>query len=192
MPIMKRLLTILLIPFLTTGNTFPGTGSNNNGIGATAWTSPTNIVSDNATDAACNAGASSQYLVASNFGFNLPQNATIIGVIVRIEAAESSAGAENLNAQLQNASATLFGSSKSASITGTGATVYTYGTASDLWGALLTETIVEDADFGVRFWYTTAHNMTVDYVTISIEYSTGNGFFGITSTSKRTTNVKTK
>lgn len=167
------LLLLAVIPFTSTGNTFPGTGANNNGIGATAWTNPTNIVSDNATDASCNAGASSQYLVASNFGFNLPTGAVIQGITVRIEAAESSAGAENLNAQLQNASATLFGSSKSTSISGTGATVYTYGSSSDLWGATLTEAIVEDADFGVRFWFTTAHNMTVDYVTVAVEYSVG-------------------
>lgn len=154
-----------------TGNVFPGTGENNAGIGATAWTNPGNIVSDNATDASCTAAASSQYLVARNFSLGVPTGLPILGVTVRIEAAETSAGTETLNAQLQNDSAALIGSSKTATISGTGATVYTYGSTSDLWGATLTEAIVNHANFGVRFWYTTAHNMTVDYVTIAVEYA---------------------
>jgi hypothetical protein len=154
----------------STGNVFAGTGENNAGIGATAWTNPGNITSDNATDASCNAGASSQYLVARNFSFGLPSNALIVGVTVRIEAAESSAGSETLNAQLQNESGTLVGSSKTASVNGTSPTVYTFGSTSDLWGATLTSAIVNDADFGVRFWFTSAHNMTVDYVTMALEY----------------------
>jgi hypothetical protein len=176
---MRNLLFILFIPlFTSTGNVLPGTGESNNGIGATAWTNPTNILTDNAANATCNAGASSQYLVARNFNFaSIPDGATINGVTVRIEALESSSGTESLNARLQDASGVLTGSSKALTISGTGATVYTYGGISDLWGATLTTAIVKDADFGVRFWFTTSHNMTVDYVTIGIEYTVGNSNF---------------
>jgi hypothetical protein len=172
---MRSLLTILffIIPFDHLNDIFPGTGANNAGIGATAWTSPTNITANDNNVASCNAAASSQYLVASNFSFTVPATATIKGITVKIGAAESSAGSETLNAQLQNESGTLFGSSKTVSLSGTGETVYTYGSASDLWSATLTPTIVNDVDFGVRFWYTTAHNVTVDYVTVSVEYSVG-------------------
>ena len=159
-----------------TGNVFAGTGENNAGIGATAWTSPGNVTADDATDATCNAGASSQYLVARNFNFSsIPSGATIVGVLVRAEASEHSAGTEALLAQLQNESGTLFGSSKSASnegnISGTAKAVYTYGSTSDVWGATLTQAIVTDADFGVRFWFTTAHDVRIDYVTMAIEYT---------------------
>lgn len=154
----------------STGNIFAGTGENNADIGATAWVSPENIVDDNTVDSTCNAAASSQYLVARNFNFQIPGGAIIRGITVRIEASESSPGAETLNAQLQNESGTLFGSSKTASINGTGKTVYTYGGVADLWGATLTPAVVNDADFGVRFWYTTAHNMAVDYVTMAVQY----------------------
>jgi hypothetical protein len=168
------LLAITVSAFFTgTGNVFCTTGENNTGIGATAWSSPPNIVSDNNTTASCNAAASSQYLVGRNYSFTVPSTATILGITVRIAATESSAGTESLNAQLQNESGTLIGSSKSAVISGTGETIYTYGGAADLWGATLTPTIVNDPDFGVRFWFTTAHNITVDYVTIAVEYSTG-------------------
>ncbi len=157
----------------STGNVFPATGENNAGIGATAWTSPTNIVSDNTTDASCNAAASSQYLVARNFDFSsIPAGATIAGITVRIEASESSAGTESLNAQLQNEAGTLVGSSKAAVISGTGKAVYTYGGTADVWGATLTESIVKDPNFGVRFWFTTSHNIAVDYVTMAVEYTT--------------------
>jgi hypothetical protein len=155
----------------TTGNVFAGTGENNAGIGATAWTSPGNITSDNATDASCNAGASSQYLVARNFSFSIPAGATILGVTVRIEGTESSSGTEAMNAQLQDESGTLVGSVKQATFSGTGATVYTYGGVNDTWGVgQLTPGQVANANFGVRFWFTTAHNITVDYVTMAIEF----------------------
>lgn len=159
-----------------TGNVFAGTGENNAGIGATAWTTPGNVVSDNTTDATCNAAASSQYLVARNFDFSaIPNDASILGVLVRVEASEHTAGTEALLAQLQNASGALFGSSKSTSnegaISGTAKAVYTYGGTADLWGATLTPAVVKDADFGVRFWFTTAHDVRIDFVTMAIEYA---------------------
>lgn len=159
-----------------TGNVFPGTGENNAGLGATAWADPGNIVSDNTTDSICAAAASSQYLVARNFDFSaIPDGSTINGIFVRIEASEHSASTEALLAQLQDAGGALFGSSKSntieGNISGTAKAVYTYGGTADVWGATLTAAIVKDADFGVRFWFTTAHEVRVDYVTMAVEYT---------------------
>jgi hypothetical protein len=157
----------------STGNVFPGTGENNAGIGATAWTDPGNILSDNAADATCNAAASSQYLVARNFDFSaIPAGATIQGITVRVEASEHSASTESLNAQLRNETGTLVGSSKAQTISGTTKAVYTYGATNDVWGATLTAAIVKDADFGVNLWFTTAHDVRVDYVTLAVEYTT--------------------
>ncbi len=77
----------------STGNVFAGTGENNAGIGLTAWTAPGNILSDDATDATCNATASSQYLVARNFSLlSVPVNATVDGITVRAECSEHSIG----------------------------------------------------------------------------------------------------
>jgi hypothetical protein len=155
----------------TTGNVFAGTGENNAGIGATAWTSPTSVTADDGTDATCNAGASSQYLVARNFDFSsIPNEAVITGITVRIDASEHSAGTESLNAQLQDASGTLTGSSQAQTISGTTKAVYTYGSTTDVWGATLTPAVVKDADFGVRFWFTTSHDVRLDYVTMAVEY----------------------
>ncbi len=160
----------------STGNVFPGTGESVDRSALTAWTNPGNIVSDNATDATCNA-TGSDYLVARNFGFTIPAGATISGVLVRVEASEHSTGTEPLLAQLQDDAAALVGSSKSTSnegsISGTTKSVYTYGSTSDVWGATLTSTIVNDPDFGVRLWFTTAHDIRIDYVTVAIEYVAG-------------------
>lgn len=182
---MKKILIIsflllAVMPFMSTGNTFPGTGANDAGIGATAWTNPGNILADENTVASCNAAASSQYLVAKNFSFTIPQNSQILGITVRIAGTESSSGTESMNGQLQNESGTLFGSTKTATFSGTSEAVYTYGASSDTWTltqATITAAIVNDPDFGCRFWFTTAHNITVDYVTIAIDYATGAGFF---------------
>jgi hypothetical protein len=154
----------------STGNAFPQTGENNAADGVTAWTNPGNCTVDDATDAVCVAAVSGQWLVARRYLFSIPATATILGITVRIEASEHSAGTETLAAQLQNDAGTLFGASKNATITGTGKTVYTYGSASDLWSAVITPTIANDDDFGVRFRFNTAHEIQVDYVTLAVEY----------------------
>ena len=159
----------------STGDVFAGTGETVDRAGLTAWTTPENVVSDNASDATCN-GTGSDYLVARNFDFSaIPALATITGVLVKVEASEHTSGTEPLLAQLQDETATLAGSSKSTSnegsISGTPKAVYTYGSTSDVWGATLTRAIVQDADFGVRLWFTTAHDIRIDYVTMAIQYT---------------------
>lgn len=158
-----------------TGNVFPGSGTNVDRSALTAWTSPGEIVSDNTTDATCNA-AGSDYLVASGFGFTLAAGSTINGILVRVEASEHTAGTEPLLAQLQDASGALVGSSKSTSnegsISGTTKAVYTYGSTADTWSASPTEAMVEDADFGVRVWFATSHDVRIDYITMQVEYTT--------------------
>jgi hypothetical protein len=155
----------------STGLVLAGTGANNADIGLTQWLTTGNITADDTSDATCNAGASSQYLVARNFGFSIPAGATIDGITVQINASEHSSGTESLNAQLQNDTGTLFGSSKSATINGTAKNNYSYGSATDKWGATLTTTIVNDVDFGVRFWFTTAHDVRVNFVKMQVNYT---------------------
>jgi hypothetical protein len=189
---MRILAAILYIHFFfaSTGDVFPNNGSNNNGIGTTAWTLPSEITANDGSDATCSTTSSSQYLVASSFNFTLPAGAIIKGITVKIEASESSPGSETLNARLQDNNGNLFGNTKTNSINGTGKLVYTYGSASDLWGATITKAIVETVSFGVRFWYTTSHDVQVDYVTMAIEYSTYNKkgqFFEFFTQSKQST-----
>jgi hypothetical protein len=158
----------------STGNVFPGTGSSVARSSATAWTDPSNIVSDNGSDATCSSGSSgSAYLVASGFDFSsIPDDATILGITVRVEASEHSGGTEWLTVQLQGSSGALVGTGSIAVLNGTTKAVYTLGGASSLWGATLTAADVKDSDFGVRSWFVTAHDVRIDYVTVAVEYST--------------------
>ncbi len=163
----------------STGNIFPTLAANVDRAASGNWTTPTNVYSDNApvaTGATGNAFVSvpADYLVTSAYGFTIPAHATIVGVTVRVEAAETGGGSSSYIPQLHsNTTPTLIGSAKTAvTVTNTTAVVYSSGGTSDLWGATLTPAIVNNAGFGVSIWSTDTSNVLyVDYVTIAIEYT---------------------
>lgn len=159
----------------TTGVKLPSSGTSVARSTATAWTNPGNITADDGTVASITGGATgSAYLVGSNFGFAIPTNSVINGVRVIWDVAESSAGTEVCTVQLQNETGALFGVTRSFTANGTALTLYTVGSLTDLWGATLTPAIVNDVDFGVRMWFITSHNITVDYVSVEIDYTPPN------------------
>jgi hypothetical protein len=157
-----------------TGNVFPGSGTNVDfGGTSNAWTSPGNIVSDNATDT--NGMCPTDYLIASTFGFAIPSNATILGVTVRVEASETGTGSTTYEIQLNSAATpTLIGASKTSStVNGTTKVIQTFGGIADRWSATLTPSIVNGSGFGVSLWSTDAtgpNTLAVDFITIAIEY----------------------
>lgn|SRR5574339_381622 len=180
----KILLTIFLLiciqpeadkPFFaSTGNTNGGTAENIDRSSQVAWAANMNdILTDDGNDVV-NSGPS-DYAVVRNFNFSIPTGATINGIFVRVEASENSGGSEALLAQLQDASGALFGTNKTTSnegnINGNTKVIYTYGSTSDLWGATITESIVEDPDFGVRVWYATTQSLNIDFITMAVEYT---------------------
>ena len=156
----------------TTGARSPTAAANVDRAGSTAWTNPTNVFSDNATDTTV--VVPSDYLVISGFGFTVDSAATILGVTVRVEASETGTGTTNYIPQLISATTpTLIGSAKTAvTVSGTTKVVSTNGGAADVWGATLTPAIVNAAGFGVAIWSTdTVNTLAIDYVTMEIEYS---------------------
>src|SRR5689334_11851980 len=87
--IFTALLTMSLAPLFTdtvsattAGPRSPVTGADNAGTGTTTWSTPANVVSQNGTSTtnAVTSAGFSHYLVASNYGFTIPTNATINGV----------------------------------------------------------------------------------------------------------------
>lgn len=155
----------------STGNVFPTAGANVDRSGNAAWSSPSNVTSDNGSDTSV--AVPSDYLVCSGFGFTIPAKATIQGVTVRVEASETGTGNSNYIPQLISATTpTLIGSAKTAvTVNGTTPTVSTNGSTSDLWSATLTPAIVNAAGFGVALWSDdTTNTLSVDFVTIAIEY----------------------
>lgn len=154
-----------------TGNLFPGTAESVARGAGTAWPTPSNVLSDDTTDSICASGGSgSQYLVCRNFGLSLATGDTVGGITIRVEASEHSGGTEVLNAQLQDNTGALIGTAKTVTLSGVAKAIYTYGSTTDLWGATLTETIVNNANFGVRLWFTTTHDVRIDFVTAAVEY----------------------
>lgn len=157
----------------STGNVFPTAAANSDRAGNAAWSTPTNVLSDNGTDTSV--AVPSDYLVCSAFGFTIPVRATIRGVTVRVEASETGTGNSNYVPQLISAASnppTLIGSAKTAvTVNGTTPTVSSNGGTSDLWSATLTPAIVNASGFGVTLWSDdTTNTLSVDYVTIAIEY----------------------
>lgn len=156
-----------------TGNTFPTVGATVARASNTDWTSPGNVVSDNASDAT--AAVPTDYLVCSGFGFTIPTAAKIVGAILRVEASESGGGDSSYISQLISATTpTLIGTAKAAvTVSGTTKVISSSGGSGDLWGALqLTPAIVNAAGFGVAIWSDDAGNtLAVDFVTLDIYYT---------------------
>jgi hypothetical protein len=129
-------------------------------------------VSDNGADAT--AAVPTDYLVTSSYGFNIPRDAVIQGVTVRVEAGETGTGSSNYIPQLHSdTTPTLIGAAKSAvSVSGSTKVISTTGGVADLWGATLTPAVVNAAGFGVSIWSTDSTNtLAIDFVTIAIEYT---------------------
>jgi hypothetical protein len=163
-----------------TSPTFPTSGTSVDRASATAWTSPGNVVSDNATDATC--AVPCDYLVTSAYGFAVPATATILGVTVEVEASETGTGNSNYVVQLISAATpTLIGNPTSAiTINGTAKAISTSGGAADLWGATLNPTIVNGAGFGAVIYSTDATNtLAIDFVRVTVTYTPSSGIGGI-------------
>ena len=159
----------------STGNVFPTVGANVDRAGATSWTNPGNVVSDNATDTTNALTAQADYLVTSAYDFSaIPDNAIIAGVTVRVEASETGTGSSSYIPRLHSdTTPTLIGAAKSAvTVSGSTKVISTNGGVADLWSAALTPAIVKSAGFGVSIWSTdTGNTLAIDFVTIAIEYN---------------------
>ena len=149
------------------------------------WTNPDNIKGADG-NADClfpkdGSGTNSYRIKATNFGFDIPTGATIVGIAVEIRRQESSwnMNAYDYRVQLLDASGNLVGDNKASasewpwSSPGTA----TYGGATDTWNASPTESMVEDADFGVVLSFSGScgtmgdQHGYVDYIRMTVTYS---------------------
>lgn len=136
---------------------FPSTGTNIDNAGGNAWATPSNVTTSNnsETTAVANGTTPSDFLRASNFGFSIPSEATIVGVVAIIEHRRSGGTTGQIvdnSVRLVDASGAETGDNKASAFTWqTTADAYdSYGDLDDLWGATLTPAVVNDTDFGVR------------------------------------------
>ena len=142
------------------GPNFAGTGADDSSIGTIAWATPGNITASDDTRSAAidNAVSVSHYLKGTNFSFSIPSS-TVDGITCEIEQHGTASGAASLpdenSIRLVNGAGTIVGDNKSTNATlpsGPGSEVFiSYGGAADDWNASLTDSDINDVDFGCVF-----------------------------------------
>jgi hypothetical protein len=148
--------------------------------GSVVWSNPSNAqASDNArATASLPESNSSHYLKASNFGFSIPSNATVNGIVVEVERSRSSTSSSIVTTSAKLVKNGVIGGSDKGSYGGTEwptADAYgAYGDSVDTWGLALTPADVNAAGFGFAL---SASNFgatgyaRVDHIRIKVYYS---------------------
>ena len=123
-----------------------------------------------------NTTGTSHYLKANDFGFNIPSNATILGVVLAKTGYFSGSGAGTFSAKLV-IGGSVAGSNRDQNFGAVG--TYVFGGETDLWGNTLTPAIVNNSNFGVALYttLTTASNayVNVDGIQLSVFYTVPSG-----------------
>ena len=145
----------------TAGPTFAGLGADDSSIGTIPWATPDNIsASDDTRTAALDAAVSvSHYLKATDFSFSIAAGSTVDGITCEIEQHGTAAGSASIpnenSIRLVNGAGTIVGDNKSTNATlpvGSGNEAFiSYGGATDDWNASLTDSDINDIDFGCVF-----------------------------------------
>ncbi|HRH24203.1 MAG TPA: type II secretion system protein, partial [Candidatus Paceibacterota bacterium] len=159
-----------------------GTAANTSGVGTVSWGNPTNArTSDNSYATASLSGTqATQYIKATNFGFTIPQDATIVGIKVDIERKASS----NTNTvrdnvvRLVRADGSLGGTNQAHTTSWpTSDAADSYGSATDLWNESgWSPAAINDADFGavisaIANGGSGTRTASVDSVRITVTYT---------------------
>jgi len=134
-----------------TAATLPGTGASEDRDGKSLWLNPERIQAE-ALWSRCEVAKStySDWLRASNFGFQIPTGSEINGIVVEISRS-GDAFLRDSALYLVNSSGTNTGDDKaSGSSYPSSQATATYGSSSDLWGATLSPSTVNNSDFGIR------------------------------------------
>jgi hypothetical protein len=174
----------------TLGPTIDGLAVDNTSTGTTAWSiSGTALLNDAATTFASlnlSSNAASHFLILRNFGFAVPSGATINGITVSHRTYLGGASLLTFTARLWNGTSTTtnnaLGTAKTLATTFTNTfAVYSAGATNDVWGATLTDTIVNSAGFGIAFNCVatpspTSQLVIMDYITVTVTYTAGATF----------------
>jgi hypothetical protein len=174
-------------PTNTAGPLPPGAAVNDKRTGVSAWTNPGEVLlQDGSDESTLNAAratlytsqATSNYLLATGFGFKVPATALITGVTVTVRRKSREGEGEIVDDRVQltgNDTLTKQNKAKSAPWTGTYSEA-TYGGPQDLWGRVWTAADVNSNEFGVALsarWVGTAGNdrALVDYISVTVHYA---------------------
>ena len=184
----------------TAGPTSPGTGADDATVGTRTWSNPGNITSSNnsyATATSSGGGNSTtHYLKATNFGFSIPDGATIDGITVEIERKGTKTGGagnwvKDSAVRIVKADGS-FGSANKGDTSSewpTSDAVVSYGSSSDPWSESWSAAAINDADFGAALSAVfqspdAPQTASVDHVRITIDYTEAGGATAVVSITK--------
>ena len=165
-----------------TGWISPGTGSEDATIGTQSWDlysgydlSGIFAADDsNIEGAYFYSAATTKYIVGSNFGFSIPEGATIDGILVEI--------LQKGNNTVENSikivkGGTIQGDENSTEVSLPSTYTYvSYGGSDDLWGLSWSDTDINASTFGVGFavdGYNYNDDAYVDHIRIKVYYTEG-------------------
>ncbi len=165
------------------GSAGPNSGSSfedDNTVGTVEWDDPSFAETSDDSDAVALSDGISHYLKVTGFGFNLPSNAQINGILVEIEKQGSqTAGHHSEDSEIKIIKGGTIGSTNKGTTTYWPAsdTYVSHGNSTDLWGETWTASDINDVDFGVAISANTTddpccsdNSANVDHVRMTIYY----------------------
>ena len=151
----------------------PGTIIDEAGVGTVVWSNPDNAkVSDDAYATVVLASTDPHYLKATNFGFTIPVDATIIGIVFEVEAKTSTGAIDGQVRSVKGGSVYVGYSVLVAINTSEDYNVYPPGDTENLWGQSWTPAEINDIGFGMAL-YTTwdlTGTVSVDHMRATVYY----------------------
>ena len=165
----------------------PETMANDSSYGVVEWTNPDNAKTSDNTYATVplNTGTWSNYLKATNFGFAIPDGATITGILVEYERHITTANSQVSEVGiLVKSDGSYITSGKSALVWWpANDAYYSYGSSSDLWDETWTSADINNSNFGfgLRVFNNVANQVgSVDHIRITVYYEAPTGPTGPT------------
>lgn len=169
----------------TEGPNNAGTGQNITGVGSLAWSNPDKITSIGSPYATrdISPGNSTNYLLGTDYDFDIPESATISGIKVTINhrgerntVMGTTYGVRDNQVKLVKDGNIVGDNKATSSLWPSSFGVVNYGNFGDLWGTSWTPEEINSSGFGVVLSATTNALLlnklaTVDYIQITVYYS---------------------
>ena len=166
----------------TSGPTVCGTGTNYNDGGNVAWTAPALIEEDDGaiTTSNLNNGQTSQMLKATNFGFTIPEGASVTDVSFSYQRRSNSTNRtrEHTVAMLDAGGSAGTNKADTSTYWATSDETRTLNGDGTYWGITLTPTLCNDADFGIEIKVSSSSGSSIaciDYVSCTVTYTETEG-----------------
>lgn len=163
----------------TLGPNSGGTFATDSTLGAVAWTAAGNaqLSDDSYATSVLLLGQITNYLKATNFGFAIPNDATVTGITVNIERSTNTLSSTQDNSVKIVKGGVIAGNDKAVgTLWGTSDAVAVYGSATDTWGLSWVPSDINSSTFGVVISAVAnlAGTSQIDFISIVVDYTGSN------------------